>query len=41
MTMGLLRGMVIFQKIWDLVAPSMKAASSSDLGTVSKKPLAT
>ena len=39
-TMGFELGRMIFQKIVCLLAPSRVAASSSDLGIVSKKPLA-
>ena len=39
-TMGLLLGRMIFQNTTLRVAPSRMAASSSDLGMVSKKPLA-
>ena len=39
-TMGLLLGRMIFQNTMLRVAPSKMAASSSDLGMVSKKPLA-
>ena len=39
-TMGLALGRMIFQKIVCRVAPSSVAASSSERGSVSKKPLA-
>ena len=38
--MGLDSGMVILVKVSHLVAPSIKAASSMDLGMVSKNPFA-
>ena len=40
MTIGLLRGSVIFVKICHLVHPSRRAASSTANGTVSKNPFA-